>query len=42
MGNANVKIADETLCRDTILKICSQTKEDLCVAYMDVPEERYR
>ncbi|MBQ8232976.1 MAG: AAC(3) family N-acetyltransferase [Lachnospiraceae bacterium] len=42
LGNAEVRIVDAKKCRDIILKIYSRTDKDLCIEYMDIPEELYR
>lgn len=42
LGSADVKIVDSVKCRDIILKIYGNTKEDLCIGYMDIPEEYYK
>lgn len=42
LGNAEVRIVDAKKCRDIILKIYFRTDKDLCIEYMDIPEELYR
>ena len=42
LGDAQVRIVDAGLCKQVILKICSRATEDLCVEFMDLPEELYR
>lgn len=42
LGNAEVRIVDAKMCKDIILKIYSRTNQDLCIEYMDIPEELYR
>lgn len=42
LGNAVVRIVDARMCRDIILKIYSRTEADLCIEFMDIPEELYR
>ena len=42
LGSADVKIVDSVKCRDIILKIYGNAKEDLCIKYMDIPEEYYK
>ena len=42
LGNATVRIVDAKRCKDVIMKICSRATEDLCVEFMDIPEEWYR
>ena len=42
LGNAEVRIIDAKMCRDIILKIYSRTDRDLCIEFMDIPEELYR
>lgn len=42
LGNANVRIVDARACKEIVLKILSRTRQDLCIEYMDIPEELYR
>lgn len=42
LGNAVVKIVDSVKCRETVLKIYSRAKEDLCIRIMDLPPELWR
>ena len=39
---STVRIVDAKRCKDVIMKICSRATEDLCVEFMDIPEEWYR
>ena len=42
LGNAEVRIVDAKRCKEIIMKIFSRATEDLCVEFMDLPEELYR
>lgn len=42
LGNADVRIVDARACKEIVLKILSRTRQDLCIEYMDIPEELYR
>ena len=42
MGNADVRIVDAKMCKDILLKIYSRTNQDLCIEFMDIPEELYK
>ena len=42
LGDAEVRIVDAKMCKDVILKIYSRTHRDLCIEYMDIPEELYQ
>jgi len=42
LGNATVRIVDAAKCRDVILRIYSRTDEDLCIRFMEIPEEYWK
>lgn len=42
LGNADVRIVDAKMCKDILLKIYSRTNQDLCIEFMDIPEELYK
>lgn len=42
LGNAPVRIVDARLCKDILLNIYSRATQDLCIEYMDIPEELYK
>ena len=42
LGDATVRIVDAKKCRDVIMKILSNAKEDLCVQKMEIPTEYWR
>lgn len=42
LGNAQVRIVEASRCKEILLKIFSRTTQDLCITYMDLPEELYR
>ena len=42
LGNARVMVVDSVRCRDTVLKILSRAKEDLCVRLMDLDPALWR
>ena len=42
LGNADVRIVDAAACKEIVLKICARATQDLCIEYMDLPEELYR
>ena len=42
LGNAEVRIVDARACKEALLKIFSRTTQDLCIDYLDIPEELYR
>lgn len=41
-GNAEVRIVDANKCRDILLGIFARADRDLCIEFMDIPEEFYR
>ena len=41
-GNAEVRIVDAAKCRDVICKIWKHADRDICVDYMEIPEEWYK
>lgn len=42
LGNAEVRIIDAAKCQEIICRIWERADRDLCVEYMDIPEEWYR
>ena len=42
LGNARVMIVDSVKCRDTVLKIYSRAKEDLCIEKMELDPSLWR
>lgn len=42
LGDAQVRIVDARMCKEILLKIFSRAKEDLCITYMEIPEELYK
>lgn len=42
LGNAKVMVVDSEKCRDTVLKIYSRAKEDLCIRIMDLDPQLWR
>ena len=42
LGNAKVMIVDSVKCRDTVLKISSRAKEDLCIRPMELDPSLWR
>jgi len=41
LGNATVRIVDAAKCREVLCKIWKHADRDLCVDYMEIPEEWY-
>lgn len=42
LGNAKVMVVDSVKCRDTVLKIYSRAKEDLCIEKMELDSSLWR
>lgn len=42
LGNADVRVVDAKKCQEILLKIFARADEDLCVAFMDIPEKLYK
>lgn len=42
LGDAEVRIIDARKCRDIIMKIWERADRDICIDYMEIPEEWYK